>query len=383
VGIGTLACGAAVAQPAGGVNASASADTLEEIVVTAERREQDISKVPEEVTAVTSQDLADNDVQNASQLQYLVPSMNVSYGGGRGINISIRGVNSADSNNPIGSASVQYSVDGITTSRPDELSIPFFDTQRVEVLEGPQGTLYGYDSTGGAINVITNAPELGKETASASVELGNWGTRRFQGMINIPLGDSWAFRAAGTANYRQGFIKLVCPGYTMFGDCVSNNSNNGNPEDENNQAGRLELLGKLTDTMRLKLTATIGKIGGVGYGDGSISINYDDNLRYGNIPGDKMYAAWNPVPSSTADHFEKFAAQFDADMGPVHLVYLGGYSNFQTNVVASAIEFGPPDEVGNVASEAAYRHSFQQYESTYHELRLSNSDTAAPVQWIE
>jgi iron complex outermembrane receptor protein len=337
--------------------------------------------VPAAVSAVTAQSLADNDVEDSNQLQYLVPSMQVGTGA-QGISIGIRGISSPDASQDKGVPGIQFSVDGIPTSRQEELSIPFFDTQRVEVLAGPQGTLYGFDSTGGAVNVINNAPVLGKEAANASVEVGNYDTKRFQAMVNLPLGDNWAFRASGTANYREGFVKLICPGPTVIGDCASNNSTNQNTQDDNNQEGRLQLLGKLSDNMQLRLIATIGRVSGNGSGDGNVGLNVGSDNIIHTISGNAEFGAWNPIPSWVSDHFEKFSAQFDGDFSNVHLTYLGSYSNYQTFTGQSSQWFGTPDFQGQNPASVGFRlQGFDQYQATYHELRLSNNDQG-PVQWI-
>jgi iron complex outermembrane receptor protein len=381
VGVSAMACTTASRRQESAAEIASGDDRLQEVLVTAEKRVQDISKVAAEVTAVTAQDLSDSDVEDADQLQYLVPSMMITNAAGRGIGISIRGIGSADANNNNGTPGIQYSVDGVPTSRPEELSIPLFDIQRVEVLEGPQGTLYGFNSTGGAVNVITNAPLLTQDEAGATVEVGNNDTKRFQAMINIPIGEHWAFRAAGTANYRAGFVTLICPGATMVGNCASGNSNNQKSQDDDNQAGRLQLLGQLSDSMQLRLTATIGRMGGAGLADSNVAVNYGSDFYYHGLPGGAEYSAWNPFPSYQANHFEKFDAQFAAIVGPVELTYLGSYRNFQTHQHASSQLFGPPDEQGSSAADGALRNTYQQYQATYHELRLSNSDRGA-VQWI-
>jgi iron complex outermembrane receptor protein len=99
--------------------------------------------------------------------------------------------------------------DGAFIGRGQEQGVAFFDIDRVEVLRGPQGTLYGRSSTGGAINVITRKPVLDRFEGYARVEAGNYDTRRAEAAINIPLTPILAVRIAGNMNDRDGYLRPV------------------------------------------------------------------------------------------------------------------------------------------------------------------------------
>ncbi len=373
----TLALGVANAQSpvtsAGAADASASSGGLEEIVVTALRREETTFKTPAAITALSSQDLERADVTDAVKMQYLAPSLMVTQTG-QGIYISIRGVTTTDQTSK-GEPGIQFNTDGIPVSRAEEQALAFFDLARVEVLAGPQGTLYGKSSTGGAINVITNAPTQQTE-ASAKVTFGNYAQKRIEGMVNLPLSDMLAVRIAGAATSRDGYINLLGGG--------AQNTGSDRPGDDKNMVGRISALARFSDTMQLRLTATLGRIDEVGYGSsGQYSVDADSNNR---VTGTTV-GAWNPFPGFIRDNFAKENAQFDAALGPVHLTYVGSNSRYHTTVSSDDYLFGAQgSDAGNnfpsgVAADGSRGHDKGIYETTYQELRFSNADESR-LQWI-
>ena len=120
------------------------------------------------------------------------------------MNISIRGVTSTD-NTSKGDEGIAFNVDGIPIGRPVEEGLALFDVSRIEVLRGPQGTLYGKSSTGGAINVITNRPANSFQ-ATADMDAGNYDSRRENFMVNVPVSDKLYLRVAASANDRDGYL---------------------------------------------------------------------------------------------------------------------------------------------------------------------------------
>ena len=343
-----------------------SADDLQEIVVTAERRTESIDTAPIAITAVSGDELQHANVVNAVQLQYLAPSMQVSQTG-QGIYIAIRGITTTDQTSK-GEPGIQFNTDGIPVSRAEEQAIGLFDLQRVEILAGPQGTLYGKSSTGGALNVITNAP-VQQEQGFASIEAGNYNTKRFEGMLNEPLTDNIAFRAAVSANYRQGYISLLGGGGLNQGD--------NDHADENNVAGRFSLLGNFGADTSLRLTFLAGRIDGVGFGAGNASVDLDK----GDLVGTTT-AAWNPIRAYDRDDFHKLNGQFETTAGPVRLTYLGSYSRYNTQNNQAADQFYDPGyDPNGSAPEGDRLVVTDSYTTTYHELRFSNRDEGK-LEWL-
>ena len=178
--------------------------SLEEVVVTAQRTEQSLQDVPIAVTALSGDDLVEKQVITFSDLQLNVPSLQFGQGQYADSSISLRG---------IGALAVGLSYDGSVGYHINQVPIPTsaigdenFDISRIEVLRGPQGTLFGRGSTGGAVNVVTSQPDFDETYGRAKITAGNYNTQKLEGMFNMPINDSLAVRFAGYALKRDGFI---------------------------------------------------------------------------------------------------------------------------------------------------------------------------------
>ncbi|WP_176489167.1 TonB-dependent receptor plug domain-containing protein, partial [Rhizorhabdus dicambivorans] len=179
----------AVTMP-GVVYAQAAAEEVAnagDIVVTAQKRSESIQKVPISLAAISGEGLAEKQVNNVDALAATVPGLTFGYYGGNA-RIAIRGVG-FDSIGQGTEGRVTYHVDGIYFARPSSTSGTFFDVERIEVLRGPQGTLYGRNATGGSINVITRAPTDTLE-GYGRVTLGNYATVITEGAVSGPLSDT-------------------------------------------------------------------------------------------------------------------------------------------------------------------------------------------------
>ena len=166
---------------------------IETVIVTAEKRSADIQKVPIAVSAIDGNSLESQSIIGFKELGARVPSLRFGAGvtGGENV-ITIRGLGSVNTT-PGGDSPVAYSVDGVGLQRSTSIDPEFYDIERVEVLRGPQGTLYGRNSVGGSINVITNKPN---DTLSGSVDamIGDYAAKTFRGWVNAPLVDDGDFK---------------------------------------------------------------------------------------------------------------------------------------------------------------------------------------------
>jgi len=201
----SLAAVAAIAAPA-----FAQDTTVGEIVVTAQRREQAIQDVPIAVTALSADALTTSRIEGGQDLLQKVP--NVSFGRGNfgGYNFQIRGIGSALVTST-GDAGVGVHLNNVPQISNSLGDAEFFDIERVEILRGPQGTLYGRNATGGVVNIISS-PANDQFGASITGELGNFNSQRLKGFINVPLGDVLAVRAAGIMLKRDGFFENTFTG---------------------------------------------------------------------------------------------------------------------------------------------------------------------------
>ena len=180
--IAMLAAWSASAQQAapaatGSAQAAADGSNAQRVEVTALKARQSLQEVAASVTALTAEDLARSGLVNAADLQQKVPGLSLS-SGGRETNLAIRGVSNnvrsigADPSNAV-------HIDGVYLPRSSMVLTELFDLQRVEVLKGPEGTLYGRNATGGAINVVTRAPSA-QTGGEGFVGFGSLGLRRTQ-----------------------------------------------------------------------------------------------------------------------------------------------------------------------------------------------------------
>ena len=215
-----FACGVAgiaLGLPSMGYAQSASDDevTAEQgvdrnaIIVTANRREEAITDVGVAIQAFSGEQLDKLQVNSTEDLQAVVPSLNVSRGY-QGIPIyTLRGIG-FNTINLSATSTVGTYQDEVALAYPFMNSGPVFDLERVEVLKGPQGTLYGRNTTGGLVNFISAKPEFGDFNGSIAVDLGSEETLNTKGHLNIPIGESVALRAAWrTERSWEGWQKSI------------------------------------------------------------------------------------------------------------------------------------------------------------------------------
>lgn len=202
------ACALAFALPAHAQDAAQATEAEDTnpnvIIVTAQNRAQNVNDVPIAINVVNSEQLERAGFSNMNDIGKIAPAVQLNQDQGT-IKVTVRGVGT-NSNDESQDTSVVVNIDGEYMNRPQALSIALFDLDRVEVLRGPQGTLYGRNSTGGAINFITRKP--GKEfAANASASYGNYNAVRLDGGVTVPLGDMGGIRVAGFYDEHDGYVK--------------------------------------------------------------------------------------------------------------------------------------------------------------------------------
>ena len=135
-----------------------SALTIEEVIVTAEKRSESLQDISQAITALSDSDIEDKNINSFVDLSAIVPGVTVAKNEGYKTVISIRGVGNETNQNAIAAPSVAFHMDGIFVASPFALQTDFIDVERIEVLRGPQGTLFGKNSTGGAIKDSSTQP---------------------------------------------------------------------------------------------------------------------------------------------------------------------------------------------------------------------------------
>lgn len=190
------------------VVAGAQSAQIEEITVTATRRgTTDLLTTPVAVTALTGDQVETFSVRDLNDIAVSVPGLSSgTVSAFKSAQFALRGVSETTiilyKESPVGVTIDDFVVPHIQTS-----NLEMFDIEAIEVLRGPQGTLFGKNTTGGVINVRTKRPELEEGSVDLRLKLGEFGTQQVQGALNLPLGDNWAFRFAGMNLQSDGYYK--------------------------------------------------------------------------------------------------------------------------------------------------------------------------------
>jgi iron complex outermembrane recepter protein len=170
--------------------------TLEEITVTAEKRVENLQKVSMSVSVLKGEDVMNTGATTIADILKDIPNVSTSDSGtAGGLTINIRGLGN-DMPTGMGESSVSTNFDGAYESRGESTLFGYFDIDRVEVLRGPQGTLYGRNASGGVLNVVSAKPRIDKVEGYASLEVASYDKRRVEAAVNVPISEKFAGRLA-------------------------------------------------------------------------------------------------------------------------------------------------------------------------------------------
>lgn len=196
--------GPSTADPAAGTEDNDDGG-LEEIVVTAQKRPENIQDVSLAIQAVTAEGLAKSGITDITRIELITPGLTFAFGG-NDAKIALRGANS-NATFQDNSSVVGVFVDGVYKPRSSQQTRAFFDVERLEVLKGPQGTLYGRNTLAGAINLYTKRPELQDFSGGGSVSYSRFNYIRGEGYLNLPLGTTFGVRVAGLYETSDGYVR--------------------------------------------------------------------------------------------------------------------------------------------------------------------------------
>jgi len=332
-------------------NAS-EAGNVDDIIVTATRQSTQLSKTPIAMSAVTNTALRDAGIIDARALTNAVPNISVTETG----QITIRGVTSSDGTEK-GDPSAAYLLDGIYIARPDEVLGAYYDLERVEVLRGPQGTLYGRNTTAGVINVISARPTNAFE-ASLDGRYGNLDMIGVTGMINVPVGDTLGVRAAVNYDRRNSYLLKGVP---------SNISLNPNRD---MLSSRLSFGGTLGDNFTFVVRGHFTQAKGAQLNSVPTRVFFPGGVTVGVDPiyvgGSSKYLRTLPYaqqfPNNRNNKAYGIMGEFTYDFGPVQLTYLGSYRETKRRANQNYFLFGA---LNNPAT------SHGDFEQNSHELRAA------------
>ena len=182
--------------------------TLEEITVTARRREVALATAPVAVSALSGADFDKANVVQLDNFNGYAPGLVVAKNDGAGRVVAIRGIGWETAQNLGSQPGVLTYMDGVYLANPLALGLTLGELERVEVFRGPQGTEFGQGATGGAINLVTKKPHFDGIEGSVEVSYGSYNNRQGRVSLNAPLSDSWAFLASVQKHRRDGFARI-------------------------------------------------------------------------------------------------------------------------------------------------------------------------------
>ncbi|MFW2828956.1 TonB-dependent receptor [Sphingomonas sp. ID0503] len=352
----TSPAGTAGLTGAGGTSPASVEEGLGEIVVTANRRSENLQKVPVTVAAVTSEQLQSRGIVNAADLGGSMPNVRVnSPFASTQPNFTIRGIGVANEFNSNAQSPIGVYFDEVYQGFRPSHGAALFDLERIEVLKGPQGTLYGRNTTGGAINLISRRPELNGSNGFVTAGLGNYDSYLVQGAVETTLvEDKLGIRAAVTRSKRDGFIKNAGPenGYPGV-------VGNKDFQSEDSVAGRLTIRAKPTDTLDITVR---------GY------FAYNDPIGSGGVPYLLGPGQTDPLGFSRANlgrreviepNQGKFItkargvqAKIDWEVGDVTITSVSGYD---TGDYDFSFDFdGTPNSIGEYRDSRSHFYGLNQ-----------------------
>ncbi len=252
-------------------------NSIETVVVTAEKRTEDLQKTAISADVISGADLQQKGVSTVDALQFIAPSVAVD-NFGQGIDFNIRGIGKGEHNSQTPTGVITYR-DGVPTFPGYIAEEPYYDVNNVQILRGPQGTFVGQNATGGAVFVTTNDPVIGGGyDGYAQAQFGNYSDGSIQGAVNIPISDTLALRVATYDEARGSFYSITNNGHEY-----SDSGKGFNPGDLRWATARVSLLWKPTSDLTVSLKEDFG---------------YLDNGAY---PADPFYQGFQNLPPGSSN----------------------------------------------------------------------------------
>ena len=343
-------------------NSDGQVSTVDEIIVTAQRRNQRLQDVPVTVTVFGAEQIQNARIQTIQDIVTRTPGLSFDAFPSGQPRPFIRGIGSSD-RGAAGDPSSAVFVDEIYMGRPAAVSFDSSDVQQIEVLKGPQGTLYGRNVVGGAVSVTTTRPSLDSVSGSLEGTIGNYGTYEGAGVVNLPLADGTAaIRASASVRTRDGYYSNTFTGNRL--------------DDQDSRSARLQFLAQPSDRLRVHLTV-----------DGTRDrANGPAQFALGVDPGSSRAVLWTPNQNrrQNASEYDGYQdrdvwgvrAQVDYDLGFANLIYLGSYRDLD---YASSYDFDGGNPTFNRAGISLTNAEQTQFWSN--ELRLASPDSS-PINWV-
>ena len=349
----------------------ASEEGIEQIVVTASKRTSTAQDTAIAMDVMGANALSQNGVGDIAQLQSISPGVQIGTSATATI-VTVRGVSGRDTTE-IGDPAVAINMDGVFLQRPSGMNASFFDLDRIEVLRGPQGTLYGRNATGGVINIISKRPdfELG---GYGAVTLGNYNTVNSEGAFNLPLSDSFAVRASYASKNHDGYRDNSrsaledTPELNIPGVGGPENRVTVRGDDEDSQSARLQLLYDGGKNLTFLLSGTKVSQGG----NGPVIAGYPTSRETPPTDASEAKTFALSEPGDFKLDRENLMAEVNYDFGFATATYIFGSAKLDVDHLYD-----------NDGTETGTGYDFRRGEYSTdisHELRLS-SNGDGPFSW--
>jgi iron complex outermembrane receptor protein len=341
---------------------------LEEIIVTAEKRSESIQHAPLSVVAINGEKLVQGGVASLDQFAGEIPAVQVQ-GTNNGAAFFVRGIGDPGKSN--GSSPVSVHQDGIYEAQQEVTGAALADLDRLEVLRGPQGTLYGRNATGGAVNLITNDPQLQEWSGVITAGAGDYRSRQLEAVLNAPIGDTLALRLVGSANDHDGYL--------------SNGLN-----DRHDKIVRAKLLWEPNE--RLRVLTTIQYLNIDELGPGNVGL-----VPGGRTAGNLSWPPGGPTPVYTTSANPWYSGPYNVQTSGPNAVYCSPYCgvfyhvsdlqyrgqvdydlNYATLTALAGVEHYQRDYLQDFSGYSGDRAPYNQ-DSV--ELRLA-SKSNSPIKWV-
>jgi iron complex outermembrane receptor protein len=276
---------------------------LQAVLITAQRQAEDPQRAPVAITVLPASTVRDANVSKPQDLTYLVPGLQVGALVGSSALLYLRGVGNF-AGNSLQDPTVTMNVDGVYIARQTAMGGVFYDLDRVEVLKGPQGTLYGRNATGGAINILPQRPRLGIREASFNASYGAYNAQQLDGAWNLPLGTRAAMRVAGQRVRHDGYMR-------------------DGTDDQDDWAARLSTRYDVTPAFTVRASADVFHQGGRGVSSTPLGLGVGNRFGVTSSEGRAFYQTqrhtlagrpWNPLVANQYVDNQHAGASATADL---------------------------------------------------------------------
>jgi iron complex outermembrane receptor protein len=375
-------------------SAQAADAPVQQVTVTATKRTTSLQRTPIAVTKIGSQALDDAKVTTIIDFVHLVPSFQATTQGDHGvITMTLRGVGNDSAKTEYADPEVAVFIDGVYSPRAEGAAALLFDLEAIEVLRGPQGTLWGRNSTVGAINIQTAKPQLGSRFGSVEFGLGNYSRFGARGAFNVPLDDTMAVRFAFAHEKHDGYVAYQRAPHISLADqqaafAASNpppglafqpiNPNlfvQGGPRysAQDQSAARVSLLWKPSRDL-------------------SWNVSYEKFLDRGTLnmslmqeprPGEEFWSALIDTAPYLRREVDSIRSRVEYDFGPgLRLAYTAGYSHFSgSSTFDQDLGVTVPTSFTTGATYQEDRTNWSKYKNHSHEVSVQSTGEQT-LDWI-